>query len=470
MHNYVEPREEDVISVIKKLKNRKSAGPDEITNEMLKYGGETLHKEIVKLQKQIFTNLSIPQEWKTSILIPIFKKGNKQIPDNYRGINLLNTVLKITTKIIHSKLSELITLSDEQQGFRVGRSCTDAIFIVRQITEKALEFNKPAFLCFIDLEKAFDSLQLNTILKILTKNNVPDGLIALILDIYSDNTVRIKVNDHLTNAIGVNKGVRQGDSLSPLLFIMVMEEIIKETKTQKGYKMGSKEIKMVCYADDVILVTECEDDLQRMLHQFNTSCQNYGFKISTLKTKSMVISKNPIRCKLELEKQIIEQVMCFQYLGFQLSSSGLLQTEILNQITKANRVSGYLNDTIWRNKYLHIEPKVRIYKTVVRPILTYAVEIRPETAKTKQMLDTTEMKTLRKIVGITRRDHIRNDQIREQCKIQPIREWTQIRRQQWNEHVSRMEEDRIARIARDNYPSGRRSPGRPLSRWRDTLD
>ncbi|KAJ4445342.1 hypothetical protein ANN_07147 [Periplaneta americana] len=182
------------------------------------------------------------------------------------------------------------------------------------------------------------------------------------------------------------------------------------------------------------------------------------------------LSQNPIRCKLELEKQIIEQMMCFQYLGFQLSSSGLLQNEIINQVTKANRVSEYLNDNIWRNKYLHIEPKVRIYKTVVRPILTYAVEIRPETAKTKQMLDTTEMKTLRKIVGITRRDHIRNDQIREQCKIQPIREWTQIRRQQWNDHVSRMGEDRITRIARDNCLFGRRSLGRPLSRWRDTLD
>lgn len=105
---------------------------------MIKYGGQPLYKEITTLMQHIFRHAKIPEEWKTSIIIPMFKKGDKQLPDNYRGINLLDSCLKLTTKIITNKLTEIITLQDEQQGFRKNRSCTDAIFIIRQLSEKAL--------------------------------------------------------------------------------------------------------------------------------------------------------------------------------------------------------------------------------------------------------------------------------------------------------------------------------------------
>jgi hypothetical protein len=90
--------------------------------------------------------------------MPLFKNRDKEIPDSYRNVSLNKTTLKLTTKILTNKLSEIVDLEDEQQGFRAGRSCVDAIFILKQIAEKSIEYNKPTYLRFIDLKKAFDRI------------------------------------------------------------------------------------------------------------------------------------------------------------------------------------------------------------------------------------------------------------------------------------------------------------------------
>jgi hypothetical protein len=147
-----------------------------------------------------------------------------------------------------------------------------------------------------------------------------------------------------------------------------------------------------------------------------------------------------------------------------------LTTEVRHQAIKASRISGCLNETIWSNKYLRNEAKVRIYKSIVRPILTYAAEIRTETTKTRHLLEVTEMKTLRRIINKTKWDRIRNDKIRELCEIQNITSWVQRRRTEWSEHVSRRADDRLVKKVHDGIPEGKRNRGRPMKRWRDALD
>jgi hypothetical protein len=113
---------------------------------------------------------------------------------------------------------------------------------------------------------------------------------------------------------------------------------------------------------------------------------------------SLIISREPLRCKLQIYNTTIEQVTSFNYLGVQITSSKDLTTEVRHQAIKASRISVCLNETIWSNKYLRKEAKVRIYKSIVGPILTYAAETRTDTTKTTQMLEVTEMKTLRRII------------------------------------------------------------------------
>ncbi|XP_056633897.1 uncharacterized protein LOC130443348 [Diorhabda sublineata] len=106
-------------------------------------------------------------------------------------------------------------------------------------------------------------------------------------------------------------------------------------------------------------------------------------------------------------------------------------------------------------------------KTCTRPIMTYGTEVREDTNKTKQMLRVAEMKTLRTIEGKTRRDKVRNTDVKEQCEIHDIVRWGRQRKRQWY-NVRRMDENRLPRIVLENNPPGSRPPGRPPKRWKDS--
>lgn len=457
-----------VKEAIKNLKNRKSPGQDEIPNELLKYGGPKLVKELTTLFNKITTTGKVPAEWKKSITIPVFKKGDKRNPENYRGITLLNSTMKLFTKILTDIIQKYTNTSEEQQGFRKNRSTLDAIYIIRQLIEKSIEYDKPVYMCFIDLTKAFDRVQLKDVTRILQNKHVPHDIVNIIRELNHETSTRVSTKTGLTKDIPTPTGIRQGDSLSPQLFNMIMDDIIEELKTTKGYKLTTGEIKIICYADDAVIMAESEDDLQRLLFKFHTKAKKLNMEISTPKTKTLVISKEPIRCKLVVEDRPVEQVMAVEYLGVRITSNQDRNRETREQTSKAARISGALRDIIWNNRHMRMETKIRIYKSVIRPIMTYGIETRADNQVTKNALRTAEMKILRNALGFTLRDRKRNEEIRNICGVQDIVRWGRNRRRLWNSHVDRMNEERIAKIARDGTPGTRRPIGRPPKRWRDS--
>lgn len=325
-------------------------------------------------------------------------------------------------------------------------------------------------MCFIDLEKAFDRVLLHVVKQIMTEKDVENQLIDVVMELYTDNKVKIRTNGEMSKPISISQGIRQGDSLSPLLFNLIMDKIITSLQGLNGFKMGHTDMRILCYADDAVLMAESEDDLQRLLYRFNMTAKELNMKISSSKTKCMVISSpSPIRCKLQVDDNIIEQILTFNYLGVTIASYGDLHGEVSQQAQKATRVSGCLNQVIWKNKYLNIETKARIYKSVVRPVLTYAAEARADTSRTKGLLNVSEMKTLRRIVGKTRIDRVRNEEVRDTCGVEDISEWVKKRRRQWDEHVERMGEDRIVKRAKYGRPVGNRNVGRPRKRWKEAM-
>lgn len=457
---------DEVTKTVTKLKNRKSPGIDQITNEMIKYGGKECWSELCKLYNKIIQQGEVPESWKTSITVPIFKKGDRSLPNNYRGITLLSSVMKLFTKILAMYISST-GIAEEQQGFRQNRSTTDAIFIVRQIAEKAIEFNYPAHMCFVDLTKAFDRIQLKDVIEILRKRNVSQNIISVITSLNTNNTTCIRTDNLISNVVPIADGIRQGDSLSPILFNLVMDEIISSVKSvARGYNMGT-EVKIVCYADDAVLISDNEDDLQRLLFNFEKVAGEYNMRISAEKTKSLTISREPLRCKLAVYGEPIEQVMQFNYLGARITSSKDLTAEVRAQANKAARISGCLRQVIWRNKHLSVRGKVRIYKTCVRPILAYGVETRADTTQTTRIINKVEMQALRAINGFTLFDRKRNEDIRSLCEIQDINKWGRTRRKEWQRHVQRMPQASLAKTTMVGRPRSARLPGRPPKRWNE---
>jgi hypothetical protein len=154
-----EPRLVEVEIAIGKLTSYKSRGTDQIPADLIKAVDETLYSEIHKLTCSICNKEELPQQWKESVIVPIYKKGNKTDCNNYRGISLLSTAYKILSNILLSRLTPYVNeiIGNHQCGFRCNRS-TDQIFYIRQILEKKWEYTGTEHQLFIDFKKAYEVL------------------------------------------------------------------------------------------------------------------------------------------------------------------------------------------------------------------------------------------------------------------------------------------------------------------------
>ncbi len=139
------------------MKNNKAPGISEINVDMLKAGGEQCLMWLADILRAVWEEEDIPEDWRKSLIVPIFKKmGDILECDYYRGIKLLEHVLKILEKILVKRIRALVEIDPKQFGFMPGKSTIDAIFIVRQLVEKRIEGNMSVFCGFVDLEKAYD--------------------------------------------------------------------------------------------------------------------------------------------------------------------------------------------------------------------------------------------------------------------------------------------------------------------------
>ena len=160
-----------------------------------------------------------PENWSTGIITPIFKKGDRTLPKNYRGITLLPTMGKIFTKVLEERLlhwAETNDLLNEAQfGFRPNRQTTDAIFI-----QDYKRRHKPVYACFVDFARAFDSVEHTLLWKKLARMGLSSKILHILQDMYLKATSRVRINGALTNPFSCDRGVRQGCNLSRYLFCL----------------------------------------------------------------------------------------------------------------------------------------------------------------------------------------------------------------------------------------------------------
>ena len=164
------------------IKNGKAAGPHGIPAEALKGDVTTSVEMLYSLFEEIWEKEEIPAEWKEGYLIKIPKKGDLSRCDNFRGITLLSVPGKVLNRIILERMKGEVdkTLREEQAGFRQDRSCIDQIATLRIIVEQSMEWNSSLYVNFVDYEKAFDSLDRETLWKILRHYGVPMKLVNMI--------------------------------------------------------------------------------------------------------------------------------------------------------------------------------------------------------------------------------------------------------------------------------------------------
>ena len=216
------PHEHDVQLALSQVKGGKAAGSSGILPEMLKIGqtnGDFMLM-LTELVRAAWKEGHVPQDWRDAILVPIPKKGNLRCCDNWRGIALLDVVGKLVARVLQNRLQQLAEreLPESQCGFRRGHSCTDMIFMVRQLTEKAIKHNTKQFFVFVDLRKAYDSVPRAALWIALRKLGVPEDVIKLVKSFHDDMKARVRVDGELLEEIKVTNSLRQGCTLAPTLF------------------------------------------------------------------------------------------------------------------------------------------------------------------------------------------------------------------------------------------------------------
>src|SRR5574337_607626 len=193
-------------------------------------------------------------------------------------------------KILQARLQQYVNheLYDVQAGFRKGRGTRDQIANIRWIMEKAREFQKNIYFCFIDYAKAFDCVDHNQLWKILKEMGIPDCLICLLRNLYAGQEATVRTGHGTTDWFQIRKGVHQGCILSPYLFNFYAEYIMKNARldeAQAGIKIAGRNINNLRYAGDTTLMAESEEELKCLLMKLKEESEKVGLKLNIQKTK-----------------------------------------------------------------------------------------------------------------------------------------------------------------------------------------
>ena len=254
---------------------------------MIKAGGRTICSAIHKRIISIWNKEELPEEWKESIIVPIYKKGDKTDCNNYRGISLLPTTYKILSNIVLSRLIPYAeeVIGDHQCGFRSNRSATDHIICIRQILEKKWEYNEAVDQLFIDFKEAYDSFRREVLYNILIEFGVPQKLVRLIKMCLTETYSRVRVGKNFSGIFPIRNGLKQGDALSPLLFNFFLEYAIKMVQVnQDGLKLNGTH-QLMAYVDYVNVLGGSVDTVKESAEALVVATKETGLDVNAHKTK-----------------------------------------------------------------------------------------------------------------------------------------------------------------------------------------
>ena len=224
-------------NAIKKLKNGKAAGGDNIPPEAIKAVGDISEEVLLNLCNRIWSEERIPEEWRKGLLIKLPKKGDLSCCKNWRGIMLLNMASKVFCRVILEGIKTALDekLREEQAGFRAGRGCMDQIATLPIVVEQSIEWQSSLYINFIDFEKAFHSISRDVLWRLLRHYGMPDKIVTIIRVLYEGFSAQVIHNGQKTQPLNIRTRVRQGCLLSPMLFLVALDWV---TRTAFDRKRG----------------------------------------------------------------------------------------------------------------------------------------------------------------------------------------------------------------------------------------
>ncbi|CAL8110658.1 unnamed protein product [Orchesella dallaii] len=380
----------EVLEAIKSLKLKKSPGIDGIRNEFLRALPITWINHVTLLFNSILTTEELPADLIDIEVVMIYKKGEPTDPRNYRGISLINTVLKIFTSIMLKRLETWVEdcniLPESQAGFRKKRGCVDHIFTLdalRQISKRRRRKRK-LHLVFVDFARAFDSINHQKLWNRLNDIGVSSKFIRIFQDLYSKATMRVRTKSGHTKHFDVAEGVLQGELTSPLFFALYISDIddifkIMESQGIRGININSRAaIHLLAYADDLIILADCPSHLQDKLNELAIYCRKKELTVNVAKTKILIFShhhNSRHKTEFTFNNRPIEIVEEFKYLGVTFCSCGKFHKHLAEIKMKCSSVMSSIISIILRSRSQSWHTVEKLLDTLLISIPLYASEI-----------------------------------------------------------------------------------------------
>lgn len=375
---------EEIAKAASNLKSKKAPGVDGITNEIIKASLPATQITIKKLFQAALHIGSCPKAWATGINIPIYKSGDPMNPGNYRGITLNNNLGKFFSQIINNRLNGFLESNHlyarEQAGFRKKSRTTDQIFILKKIVDGIITNRKDRlYACFVDFQKAFDNVWHEALLLKLNRIGVMGNCFNVIRDMYSKSTICTKTALGHSHDIPVRKGVHQGNTLSPTLFNIFINDLPDYLRGNDSPSLNSAqntEIPCLLYADDLVILSTSKRGLQNKLNRLNDYSSEWGIKINKEKTKVIIFTRTDPKVPILFNcgTHMIESVDQYKYLGVIFHKSGkFLQTQE-HLAKQANKASHALRRLI-RGREMKVTTMMQLFYTLVAPVSTYGAEV-----------------------------------------------------------------------------------------------
>ena len=269
--------------------------------------------------------------------------------------------------------------------------------------EKCKAFNVPLYMCFIDYTKAFDCVSHNQLWQIMRQMGFPMHIVDLMCSLYKEQESAVRTSYGDTNWFRIERGVRQGCVMSPTLYNIYSEEIMREIflDYEGGVKVGGRQITNLRFADDTTLICSSKQELLDLLKQTKEASEKRGLLLNTRKTKIMVIDKNRTDFSdFLLEDEKIEEVEEFTYLGSIIDTKCSSAKEIKRRIGMAKSTVHNLT-TIWKSRGVSIGLKIRLLKSTAFAIALYGCESWAPTEADRKKINAFEMWCYRKLLRVS---------------------------------------------------------------------
>ena len=386
---------------LKEQKPGKSAGPDGIHSRVVVETQEQLVGPLTIIFNKSLSEGVVPDSWKEAEVVPIFKKGKRDDPGNYRPVSLTSVCGKIMEKMVRKEIVDHLerneVISDVQHGFVQGKSCQTQLLTVIEEWTKWMEERKPFDCLYFDYRKAFDSVPHMRLMRKIESCGITGQVQRWIKSFLQGRRQRVRVGEAVSGWKKVTSGIPQGSVLGPTLFVLFINDLPQVVESR-----------VALFADDTKVFREIQSDedrekLQQDIDELLIWSKKWQLPFNESKCKVMHYGKTNRKEDYNLGGVQIVEVSEEKDLGVTFDQQLSFGTNASKVVAAANSTLGLIN-----RHFRHIETKpfMNLYKTLVRPKVEYCMTVaQPVYKKDKEKIERVQHRATKLVLGMENKEY-----------------------------------------------------------------